>query len=97
MSEWDDDAGLPAVVSHRMLNSIAVVIGVTETLCLNEDALGRERRLELLGLMGREAAKMSLVLQDLVRGLPIGTTTQPFGSRGVGSAWLTPSDNAPIA
>lgn len=86
VDEHDTDEGLLAVVGHRLLNVMSVVVGVAETLYIHEEDMSSARRLELLALMGREAHEMSLVLQDLVRGLPAGSTASLGLSRSHGTA-----------
>ena len=92
-----DVAGVTAVLSHRLLNAMAVVIGVAETLYVNEDALGRERRLQLLALMGQEADGMRSVLDDLVRGFPQGTSAELLAADKGRRTWWTDPPPAVVA
>lgn len=57
-----------AVISHGLLNAMAVVVAGIAT--LRDPALGEEDRAWLFTMVGDAADGVMGVLQDLVRGLP---------------------------
>jgi signal transduction histidine kinase len=60
-----------AVIAHALLNSLSVISGSTELL-LEHDDLPPATRTDLLERIHNQAIHVSGVLQDLVRGLPVG-------------------------
>jgi signal transduction histidine kinase len=64
---WD---ATTAVVAHALLNSLAVISGAS-TILLDEQ-LPAETQRDLLRRINAQAMHVTGVLQDLVRGLPLG-------------------------
>ncbi len=68
----DNDATaetLDAVLAHGLLNSMAVITGMVDTVRRHPD-MDLERRDEMLGMAADQAKYVVETLKDMVRGLP---------------------------
>ena len=69
-AEHGIDATVFAVVAHGLLNSIAVIQGVTEVMGATHETASPEKIHSWLGAIDKHATLIGQILQDLVHGLP---------------------------